>query len=33
MTEQAEGVVVGVDTHKYLHVAVAVSLAGCVLGR
>ena len=32
MIGQAEGGVVGVDTHKYLHVAVAVSRAGVRLG-
>ena len=32
MADNQEGVVVGVDTHKYLHVAVALSLAGVRLG-
>jgi len=32
MTDSSMGVVVGVDTHKYLHVAVALSLTGERLG-
>src|SRR5947209_4261322 len=32
MTDKQEGIVVGVDTHKHLHVAVALSLTGARLG-
>jgi transposase len=32
MADETQGVVVGVDTHKYLHVAVALSLTGVRLG-